>query len=1101
VEFFNGSTKIGEDSTVPYSLSWINVAPGNYTITAKATDDGGLSKVSQNANITVANNVNLAPSAELTSPTTGSSFTAPGTIAITAGALDPDGSVVIVEFFNGSTKIGEDSTAPYSFSWKDVNTGNYTITAKATDNGGLITVSQSVDITVSTATANIAPIITLTSPTSGSNFTAPATIAFTADALDPDGSIVTVEFFNDSTKIGEDSTAPYSFSWKDVNAGNYKITAKATDNGGLNTVSQSIDITVSTAMANIAPAVKLTSPSAGSNYTSPATIALTADALDPDGSIVAVEFFYGSTKIGEDSTAPYSFSWKDVNAGNYTITAKATDNGGLNVKSQAVHIKVRNGSNIAPTVKITSPSAGSNYRAPATIIFTSDASDADGSIVTVEFFSGSTKIGEDSTTPYSFSWKDVTTGNYTITAKATDNGGLNTVSQSIDITVSTAIANVAPAVKLTSPSAGSNYTSPATIALTVDAWDADGSIVNVEFFNGSTKIGEDSTAPYSFSWKDVNTGNYMITAKANDNGGLSATSQSIDITVSTAIVNIAPTVKLTSPTAGSNYTSPATIALTVDAWDTDGSIVNVEFFNGATKIGEDNTAPYYFSWDNVSLGNYTITAKATDNGGLSATSQSIDIIVSTSVADIAPTVKMTSPSTGSNFTAPATITFTADARDADGSIVTVEFFNGSIKIGEDNTAPYSFSWDNVAAGTYTIAAKVTDDGGLSTVSQSISIDVRNYSNIAPTVKMTSPGAGSYFTTPVSITLTADAKDADGSIINVEFFNGSIKIGEDNTTPYSFSWDNVAPGTYTITARATDNSGFPVISQGITISVNDPQPVAPIISLTSLTRGTFIAPSNIILTAIASDADGSINQVEFFANGRSIGATATAPYSIQWNDVKAGSYFITAKATDNTGLTSETDIMVIAVSNPNIAPTVSLTSPLNNNTYSTPGTIIFSANASDVDGVVTKVEFFNGTTKLGEDLTSPYELSLNNVTAGIYNITAKATDNNGTTSTSEIVSVIVERDIKRIKNYPNPFQATTTIEFSLPKKSYVELQVFNSQGILVATPYKGIIEAEETKKVGFNGGGFPSGIYFCRLIYNDGATYFEKWLETKMILLK
>jgi hypothetical protein len=148
-----------------------------------------------------------------------------------------------------------------------------------------------------------------------------------------------------------------------------------------------------------------------------------------------------------------------------------------------------------------------------------------------------------------------------------------------------------------------------------------------------------------------------------------------------------------------------------------------------------------------------------------------------------------------------------------------------------------------------------------------------------------------------------------------------------------------------------------------------------------------------------------------------------------------------------------------------------------------------------------VEFFNGTTKLGEDLTSPYELSLNNVTAGIYNITAKATDNNGTTSTSEIVSVIVERDIKRIKNYPNPFQATTTIEFSLPKKSYVELQVFNSQGILVATPYKGIIEAEETKKVGFNGGGFPSGIYFCRLIYNDGATYFEKWLETKMILLK
>ena len=114
--------------------------------------------------------------------------------------------------------------------------------------------------------------------------------------------------------------------------------------------------------------------------------------------------------------------------------------------------------------------------------------------------------------------------------------------------------------------------------------------MKVEFYNGNNKIGEDNTAPYSIVWNDVSAGNYTITAKASDNGGLSTTSQSVGISVATSI-NI-PTIQLTSPTAGSNFTAAATIALTANASDADGSIVKVEFYNGNNKIGEDNTAPY-----------------------------------------------------------------------------------------------------------------------------------------------------------------------------------------------------------------------------------------------------------------------------------------------------------------------------------------------------------------------------------------------------------------------------------------------------------------------------------------------------------------------------
>ena len=98
-------------------------------------------------------------------------------------------------------------------------------------------------------------------------------------------------------------------------------------------------------------------------------------------------------------------------------------------------------------------------------------------------------------------------------------------------------------------------------------------------------------------------------AKASDDGGLSTTSQSVGISVSTASVNLAPTIQLTSPTAGSNFTAAATIS-TANASDADGSIVKVEFYNGNNKIGEDNTAPYSIVWNDVSAGNYTITAKA-----------------------------------------------------------------------------------------------------------------------------------------------------------------------------------------------------------------------------------------------------------------------------------------------------------------------------------------------------------------------------------------------------------------------------------------------------------------------------------------------------------
>ena len=89
---------------------------------------------------------------------------------------------------------------------------------------------------------------------------------------------------------------------------------------------------------------------------------------------------------------------------------------------------------------------------------------------------------------------------------------------------------------------------------------------------------------------------------------------------------------------------------------------------------------------------------------------------------------------------------------------------------------------------------------------------------APSVSLTSPAVGSRFNAPATITLAANASDADGTVSKVEFFNGTVKLGESLTAPYSHEWVNPSPGTYSLTAKATDNGGATTTSSAVIVTV-------------------------------------------------------------------------------------------------------------------------------------------------------------------------------------------------------------------------------------------------------------------------------------------
>jgi hypothetical protein len=190
--------------------------------------------------------------------------------------------------------------------------------------------------------------------------------------------------------------------------------------------------------------------------------------------------------------------------------------------------------------------------------------------------------------------------------------------------------------------------------------------------------------------------------------------------------------------------------------------------------------------------------------------------------NIYPVVIITSPGNGSSFTAPANITITATASDIDGKINKVEFYNGTTKLGESTTTPFSFIWNNVAVGTYSITAVAIDNFNAKTTSSPILFSINTGTppvNLPPSVSIVSPGNGSSFISPANILISVIASDPDGTISKLEFFNGAIKLGELTAPPYQFNWTNVKSGTYALIAIATDNLNASSTSTSVVIHIN------------------------------------------------------------------------------------------------------------------------------------------------------------------------------------------------------------------------------------------------------------------------------------------
>lgn len=720
---------------------------------------------------------NRPPTVSLTAPASGTIYTAPASITLTANAADRDG-IARVEFYAGATQIGTSVSAPYAITWDAAPAGTYSLTARATDSLGASATSAAVSITVKASPADL-----IRSPANGAALYGSAVTVSGVFDGDPRTTSILVDNGN-STRMAKPADNNYSVSVPLFRGPNTLTVVVAREDRTYDTAS----VTVT---GNDAPYVALKQPTQ-TMFDAPASIELEAEALSPGGSVDRVEFFRDAQLLGTRTAPPYRYSWANPPAGSYNLSARVTDDHG--VSTAAARAITVYAPNTLPQVSLTAPADGAQFIAPATVALAAAASDPDGSIVQVEFLRDGALLASDTSAPYGFNWSGVGAGTYVLTARATDNRSGVTTSAPVTVVVSP--PNAAPAVTLDDPPSGATFVAPADILLAASAADSDGSIARVEFYAGATLLGSDTAAPYAFPWSGVAAGSYSLTARAVDDQGAATVSPAVAITVNDPPPNVPPSVALTSPPDGTAVYAPAAVSLAASAADSDGMVASVAFYANGALLGTDGAAPYTHDWTGVPAGTYVLTAQASDDSGAVTTSASVTLTVN------ALGLALTTPQNG--------VTLAGDQVVVSGTFEAP--FNAGITVNgivaglEGNSFHANVP---LVAGSNTITAVLTTPAGQS-VEQSITV----YGDgVAPFLEITADRVEGVAPLAVVFTVEND-RDVDAS---VQVGQSSFTVPSRSSLPVTITY---GAGVYTARFDATNSTGESM-SKRFVIVVQDP----------------------------------------------------------------------------------------------------------------------------------------------------------------------------------------------------------------------------------------------------------------------------------------
>ena len=474
---------------------------------------------------------------------------------------------------------------------------------------------------------------------------------------------------------------------------------------------------------------------------------------------------------------------------------------------------------------------------------------------------------------------------------------------------------------------------------------------------------------------------YYFAATAYNTTGLeSAFSNEMGYTV--PLSNNLPTVTLTSPANGASYRAPGTCSLAANVTANGHSITKVQFYSGATLLGEDASAPYSLIWSNVSTGSYGLTARAVYDAGSTVASSSVGITVAsaTAVATLWPSTS--APGVMDNGPDSAVELGVKFRSDVAGSITGIRFYKATANTG--------IHVGNLWTSTGTLVATATFTGETASGWQQVNF-ATPVAISASTIYVASYHVNSgHYSTDVNYFATAGVDNGSLHALanGVSGGNGVYAYGTSSTFP------NLTWSTANYWVDVAFQGGLPATLTSIAVTPANP---------------TVLAGATQQFTATGTYSDGSKqNLTSLAAWGSSSTAVATVNASGLATAVSAGTTTLSAALT---GISGRSSLVVTMIS-----PTIALTSPTNGASYTSPAVITFAPNITANGHTITKVQLYNGVTLLGENTSAPYAFTWSNVSAGGYNLTARAVYDAGSAVDSSPVNI-------NVTGLPAPWQAT------------------------------------------------------------------------------
>ncbi|EPM6961198.1 chitinase C-terminal domain-containing protein [Vibrio alginolyticus] len=211
-------------------------------------------------------------------------------------------------------------------------------------------------------------------------------------------------------------------------------------------------------------------------------------------------------------------------------------------------------------------------------------------------------------------------------------------------------------------------------------------------------------------------------------------------------------------------------------------------------------------------------------------------------------------------------------------------------------------------------------------------------------------------------------------------------------------------------------------------VDPPQNEVPTITLTSPSASASVTAGDVVnLAADAADTDGTVSKVEFFVDGVLVGQATSAPYAASWTATE-GQHEFSTKAYDDAGAVSTASVVTLTVASAqpgNEAPTVDVV--LSANSIDLGGSVTLTANATDADGTVAKVDFYVAGVLAGTATAAPYTLDVTPSQAGSLSVYARATDDAGATADSALATLTVNGGAVTSNCRPDGLYQTTGVD--------------------------------------------------------------------------